>query len=302
VRNLTGQAYDPNLDQVIFNSTDVTGNDGGLSCLVDDGTETPTIYTAVPKEKVLDLLETTTAPKAWSIAADRDGTIYFYTNQPYVLLKYDLKGRLVAVAHRAMHYAFNCTLPYTSSPSTNTAYLRLQVRTVHVPLNAVDPNDPGLDIPQLMFMSTGGKCVAGVNVYPTGDFNLDGVVTLADMNLFKTQIQRTRSGLIPVMADGQAYLDYIECDLSGNNDLSADKKGLAAACVTEKDVQVLYEFVLPGDANLDGCVDAADEAVVQANLGTAQGMDWSKGDFNFDDDVDADDLALLTANMGRCAN
>jgi len=300
VRNLTGEAYDPNLDQVLFNSTDVTGNDGGLSCLVDDGNDTPKVYTAVPADKVMDLLEVTVAPKAWSIAADQDGTIYFYTNKPYVLLKYDVQGRLVAVANRAMHYAFNCAIG--AANSTNTAYLRLDLRKVHVPLNADDPNDPGLDIPQLMFMSTAGKCVAGVDVYPTGDFDLDGKVTLADMNLFKTQIQRTRSGSLPVMADGQAYLDYVECDLNGNSEVSSDKSGLEAACVTDKDMQVLHQFVLPGDADLDGCVTAADEAIVQANVGAAQGMDWSKGDFNFADDVDADDLALLTANMGRCAN
>ncbi len=306
VRNLTDVEYsDPNTDQVLFNSTDITGNVGGLSFVVDDGSDNPQVQVALDCNKVIDLLEIAepnyndyeNIPQAWSIATGADGTIYTYMNQPYVLLKYDAKGRLAAVAHRALSYAFNKSV---GSTSTNTAYLRLQVRTIHVPLNADDPNDPGLDIPQAMFMSTAGKCVAGVDVYPTGDFNCDGVVTLEDMNFFKTQIQKTRSGELPLIADGQAYLDYIECDLNGNSELNADKSGLAAACVTDKDRAILYQFVLPGDANLDGCVDASDEAVVQANVGTAAGMDWSQGDFDFDDDVDADDLALLTANLGTC--
>lgn len=306
VRNLTGVEYsDPNLNQVIFNSTDVSGNVGGLSCLVDDGSDNPPVYVALDRDKVVDFMEIAdinyatfdNLPKAWSIAADSDGTIYAYMNQPYILMKYDVKGRLSAVAHRAMAYAFNQSL---GSTSTNTAYLRLQVRTIHVAINPDDPCDPGLNIPQLMFMSTAGKCVAGVDVYPTGDFNRDGVITLADMNFFKTQIQKTRNEEVPVMADGQAYLDYLECDLNGSSQINDDKSGLAAPCVTEKDVQVLYQFVLPGDANLDGCVDAVDQAAVEANLGTAGGMDWSQGDFDFDGDVDTDDMALLTANLGTC--
>ncbi|MDB5319920.1 MAG: hypothetical protein JWN40_1551 [Phycisphaerales bacterium] len=51
-----------------------------------------------------------------------------------------------------------------------------------------------------------------------------------------------------------------------------------------------------GDANLDGKVDAADLAIVKANLGRDRAW-WTEGDFNRDGRVDAADLALLEANM-----
>ena len=51
----------------------------------------------------------------------------------------------------------------------------------------------------------------------------------------------------------------------------------------------------PGDANLDGVVDAADCGILTANYGQS-GRWWMQGDFNHDGTVDAKDLALLNAN------
>lgn len=303
VRNFTGVEYDPNCDQVLFNGTDVTGNIGGLVCVVDDGSDNPPVHNVIDYQQILDFVEITDPnyndydnfPTIWGVTADTDGTLFIYVNGPTrTVLKYDLQGRLSAVGHHEMLHAFHKSL---GSTSTSTTFYRLQLRTVNVPLNPDDPNDPGLDIPQIMYMSVGGKCVAGIDVYPTCDFDLDGEVTLADMNFFKTQIQKTRNDEVPMHEDEQAFLDYIECDLNGSGYHNEDKDGLEAASVTEKDVAILYEFVLPGDANLDGTVDATDQATVEANVGATEGMDWSQGDFDFDDDVDADDLALLTARL-----
>ncbi len=53
---------------------------------------------------------------------------------------------------------------------------------------------------------------------------------------------------------------------------------------------------LPGDANLDGVVDAADCTIVKASYGQS-GMWWMQGDFDHDGTVDAADLTALNANL-----
>ena len=53
---------------------------------------------------------------------------------------------------------------------------------------------------------------------------------------------------------------------------------------------------LPGDANFDGRVDAADFHIVRSNLGSPAADTWREGDFNFDGRVNARDVALLRAN------
>jgi len=63
----------------------------------------------------------------------------------------------------------------------------------------------------------------------------------------------------------------------------------------------LVEYVtsaLPGDANLDGVVDAADYIVLKKNFGTASGARYRNGDFDGDRDADWDDLQILTGNFG----
>jgi hypothetical protein len=52
----------------------------------------------------------------------------------------------------------------------------------------------------------------------------------------------------------------------------------------------------PGDANLDGKVDAADLAILKANFGQPN-RGWEQADFNADGRVDAEDVKLLKANF-----
>jgi hypothetical protein len=57
---------------------------------------------------------------------------------------------------------------------------------------------------------------------------------------------------------------------------------------------------LPGDADFDGRVNAADQLLVRNHLGdSGAGVDWRAGDFNFDNRVDARDLVLLRRNLGQ---
>ncbi len=73
---------------------------------------------------------------------------------------------------------------------------------------------------------------------------------------------------------------------------------LGNIAVTMKDAEVLYQFVLPGDANLDNKVNLEDLAILAKNYLAEPDsqMQWQHGDFNFDDKVNLDDLAMLLDN------
>jgi hypothetical protein len=66
---------------------------------------------------------------------------------------------------------------------------------------------------------------------------------------------------------------------------------------TEKWDALLSLTRLPGDANLDGVVNALDCTILEAHLGQSGTMWWMQGDFNHDGVVNAADLALMNANI-----
>jgi hypothetical protein len=68
-----------------------------------------------------------------------------------------------------------------------------------------------------------------------------------------------------------------------------DHQGLAA----------LRSWLLPGDADLDGAVTAADYVVWRSHAGTTG--DWRSGDFNGDGMVNQDDYAIWRAHFGQSA-
>lgn len=295
VRNFTHLPYDSHLDQVLFNGTLKSGNVGGINCLVDTDSNEPNVYPALDANVMLAFLgedvntPEPNRPKTWSIAADPSGNVYFYQRSPNSLYKYDTKGRLICVASPLQKYVFNILYGFGSSPSQNVENLRLSLRTIPAPYDA------NQQMVQLMSMSTAGKCVMGINVYKPCDFDRDGKITVADMNFFKTQIRRTRDANLPLIADGNAFLDYIKADLNGDGWLnsSTNPTGMAAACVTDKDMEILWQFVVPGDTNFDHKVDFRDFAALAANFNTPGDKNWSQGDFNFDGTVDIYDLELL---------
>ncbi|HVX85310.1 MAG TPA: dockerin type I repeat-containing protein [Phycisphaerae bacterium] len=59
---------------------------------------------------------------------------------------------------------------------------------------------------------------------------------------------------------------------------------------------VIIKYTFGGDANLDGKVDSADQAILTSYMGTSSGADWSMGDFNYDGVVNSADQAILTAD------
>lgn len=64
--------------------------------------------------------------------------------------------------------------------------------------------------------------------------------------------------------------------------------------------QILIEYALIGDANLDGTVNLTDLLALLNNYG-ASGRDWAEGDFNYDGTVNLTDLLALLNNYGQSA-
>ena len=58
---------------------------------------------------------------------------------------------------------------------------------------------------------------------------------------------------------------------------------------------------VPGDADRNGTVDAADAAILAANWQTVGGMGWGDGDFNGDNNVDDIDATMLATNWTASA-
>lgn len=105
-----------------------------------------------------------------------------------------------------------------------------------------------------------------------GDFNNDGNINAADINL-----------LTAAFGSGGGVFD-----LDGN------------AAVNSGDLDYLLNNILHrrrGDADLDGDVDTSDLAALRGHLGVAL-SGWQGGDFDGDGDVDASDLSLLRNNLG----
>jgi hypothetical protein len=65
--------------------------------------------------------------------------------------------------------------------------------------------------------------------------------------------------------------------------------------------QLLLQYALVGDANLDGTVNLTDLLALLNNYGQT-GKDWSEGDFNYDGTVNLTDLLALLNNYGQSAN
>jgi autotransporter-associated beta strand protein len=68
--------------------------------------------------------------------------------------------------------------------------------------------------------------------------------------------------------------------------------------------QIVIEYALPGDANLDGTVNFSDLLAVAQNFNRTVGangkpIDWADGDFNYDGVVNFSDLLLVSQNFQR---
>ena len=60
----------------------------------------------------------------------------------------------------------------------------------------------------------------------------------------------------------------------------------------------IVAYVMQGDANLDGRVNALDFNAIAANFGAAN-PSWAKGDANYDDNVNGLDFTAMALNFGQ---
>jgi len=145
----------------------------------------------------------------------------------------------------------------------------------------------------IIYQNTTVNEVSGINVYKPLDFNRDNAIDVADAEFFKTQLNLTA---IPLMADA-GYLDYLKADLDGSAEVNTGKTGLVGDCVVAKDVQIFYQFVLPGDTNFDGKVNLIDFANFANSYDPGAAVNtWAQGDFDFDGNTAQDDLLLMASN------
>jgi hypothetical protein len=302
-RNFTGLPYDPCMNQVLVNGTTVSGNIGGINAFVDNDTNNAPVYKVIDANILLAFIEApepnvALRPMVQAIVADAVGNIYFDIrggSGPEGIFKYDLQGRLISVMNRVTAITSAIYYLQTTPKSLSISPNRFDIRTVASPYN------PSQQILQLMWANSAINGVTGVYVFKPCDFNRDGQITVADMDFFKAQLNKS-SGTLPLIADGNTFNDYIKADLNGSGiaDGNSDAEppilntGIVSACVTEKDMEVLWQFVVPGDTNFNKTIDFKDFAALAANFGKTGVKNWSQGDFNFDDTVDIDDLYLLT--------
>jgi hypothetical protein len=296
VRNFSGLPYNSDMVQVLFNGTEASGNVGGINMLIDNDTNNAPVYPVMDANNLLAFFDIPTPepnqanrPKIWAIANDSVGNIYFDlragmdANVIAGIYKYDTQGRIISVASRAT--AFVNVLYNNFSPS-NVNGNRLDLRMV------ANPYNPSQQIPQIMWANSSLTGITGAYIYKSCDFNRDGDINVADTDFFKAQFKKS-NGTLPLVADGNTFNDYLKADLNGTGIFNADKTGLISACVTNKDTEILYQFIKPGDSNFDGIVDFKDFAKMAEHFKGSGIKNWEQGDYNFDDSTDISDVKFL---------
>ena len=150
--------------------------------------------------------------------------------------------------------------------------------------------------------------VIGTYTYTLGDLIVDGsgYVNIVGSGLLSTGHLDINSGFLNFDLESKANLqvtsmdrDYFEAlvtagDIRINGDIVTDEFG--NCFIVNDDTLSLLLKKIPGDADGNGRVDAADAVILAANWQTQSGATWSDGDFNYDGRVNDADATLLAAN------
>jgi autotransporter-associated beta strand protein len=146
-------------------------------------------------------------------------------------------------------------------------------------------------------LGTGTLVLTGSSNTYTGETMINsGSISVADLGKLGTGSVRVNRGSLVVSDVGQ--LSAVRAGLlSAYNGGRWDGAGIGSTAVVAEGFvgtlgygvvngAVLVKYTLPGDADLDGDVDAVDRSAM--SLGT--GTDWAHGDFNYDGTVNEDDV------------
>ncbi len=260
-------------DRILYQGS--TGNnEGGLNVLSDNGS-TPVESVFLSAQTLADFLERPVGDASVrSVATDAQENVYFYDSDSDALLRMDALGRLSKLTTRAERTAFRDELGKTGTVNANI--LRLQTRTI--------TDATAGPITQVLYAEqTKQNYVAGVNAYAAGDFDRDGELTDADIDLFKSAL--TLRGV------AQTNSGNFKFDMNGNT------------AVDWKDVKILQGFfdIGDGDVNLDGLVDFTDFRILRDHFNQID-QTYVFGDLTGDDQVTLPDFRILEANYGFRSN
>ena len=114
------------------------------------------------------------------------------------------------------------------------------------------------------------------------------------------------AGTADLFVDGVEYLS----DYAGIDNTNLVARVIWGAAQSNSTGNANYNMIyfrnslaepLPGDANCDGVVDAADAAILASNWLITSMVTWEMGDFNDDGAIDDIDATILATNWGRGA-
>ncbi len=284
-------------DQIFFDlsSANGTGVSGGIGYVVHDvGANMTTAGRVLMHGTRAQAFTGLTTNGNTSIALDMAGSFFFNESSSDAMLKFDPQGRVSKLISEEQHNSYQ-VLAVPTSTSQNDLLLDLTVRTATL-TNGADV----FSVTEVLYGDSTARTTVGLLAFDPADLNRDGAISSADTALFIQEFNRDVTG--GLARSDAAYQGYLNADLNASANVvvttSPAFAGLNVAAVDNRDLLTLFQFInkKAGDANLDGQIDAADQAILTANLGTSG--NWLRGDFNRDGTIDAADQALLTANFG----
>jgi autotransporter-associated beta strand protein len=283
-------------DQVLFggSSYNGVGVNGGIAYfthnVASNTTSGPRFLTHGSR---IQAVQASASSDLSSITSDTAGNIYFQEGTSRALMRLDTKGRLSKIGGNEQRTAFQVA----NGTGSNAAVLDLSTRTVTL-TNGVAT----YPVTEVMYGDSAGNIRApvGVLAFDAADLNRDGTITAADTAIFINEFNRSISVGTPLQrTDTANYQSHLAADLNGTAVYVSAQNGLTANAINNRDIITLFQFInkVPGDANLDGTVDAADQVILTSGLVAGTG-NWLQGDFNRDGLINTADQTLLTTNLG----
>ncbi len=307
--------------QVMFCSEFDTGNEGGISCIVDDGSVDPnelanqSVYTVLSADKLSEM--NGQAPEVnyvKNIIATADGEIYFYCtgNSAYLgsdyvnsggslyrgsfaIYRYDTRDRLYAISNRATHMTFNVGNGSSISGSTGA-------------MGAMQYYDDLFAKKMLAFRNTSLAVPCGIEIFSPLDFNHDGRVNVSDLRIFRDERIQSEKYRHPMEGGAgeeqmpgifEISLDHINCDIDGNAMYQSYVKDQRTGEILSDEVlEQMLNGTYPEDPNFIVVTDKRifnDKIVTESDARVLYQF-ISAGDANLDGTVDMEDFARLAAN------